>query len=115
MPGVDFSEIKQLTIASSTFRNLANNYSDGGGALKISETAINKKQSNFILISNCLFESNSGLYGGGLALLDTANVTINKGTRFVGNQAFKSGGGLYFYCNNHKEDKIKCSLTLNDV
>ena len=110
------NEIKNLFIHNSTFRNLFGNSTDGGGALMIGESSnVNKIPENKVQIRACLFLNSTNLNGGALSLLDTANVIIDQGTKFIGNYASQQGGAVYFYCSNYGSRFDMCSLTLSNV
>ena len=89
----------QTAVVGSTFIRPSNGYQSGlgcGGGLSVLFYGFSSN--NNVSISDCIFESNTGVVGGGLALESRDYATRNSVTMsnsvFVGNRGSLNGGGL---------------------
>ena len=78
-----------MNVRNVTFEEIAIKHHDTTGLIGY--------DSHFIFDKNCKFENNSGILGGGIALYDSAHLSIKEHANisFINNHASKSGGGIY--------------------
>lgn len=53
--------------------------------------------------------------GGAIAYINVGKAFIDGNTQFIRNNAKKSGGAIYFECENNGLDYKKCSLKIQDT
>ncbi|KAL4509291.1 hypothetical protein ABPG72_018222 [Tetrahymena utriculariae] len=82
------SNSSQVSVQSSfcSFNNITYQNNQGNFFITLSQS---------LLIQNSLFQHNTGLNGGALALSQCSNLILIKNTIFQFNQAFASGGAIY--------------------
>ncbi|KAL4509288.1 hypothetical protein ABPG72_018219 [Tetrahymena utriculariae] len=82
------SNSSQVSVESSfcSFNNITYQNNQGNFFIILSQS---------LLIQNSLFQHNTGLNGGALALSQYSNLILIKNTTFQFNQAFASGGAIY--------------------
>ncbi|TNV88136.1 hypothetical protein FGO68_gene5030 [Halteria grandinella] len=135
---VAFNEVIVVIIKDSTFRQLPSN--ETADPMRNSITGVYIKNACFILITNSVFDGNSGgaleleqfdlgnstydglissckFYnsksasnGGAISIKSYFNLTIED-TDFVNNTAERAGGAIYYECT----EKLACVLRLNNV
>ncbi|TNV88034.1 hypothetical protein FGO68_gene5294 [Halteria grandinella] len=109
------TNVRNLTMDGCVFKNLISNQPTyGAGALYITESAINKKPSNRLMIGATKFQNCVGINGGALAIVDVGHVYIGNGSEFTSNKASINGGALYFNCLNHGFKIDMCSITFEN-
>lgn len=77
-----FTDLRNLTVTKTTFKNLLSNSEAGGGSVTLVETDNNKSPTNSFTFSECIFDKSVGINGGALFIDNVGNVIINKGTIF---------------------------------
>lgn len=85
-----------------------------GGAFIITEKENIKSPSNFRIFQYTTIKNCFGVRGAALYMDDVSNVIIGPGNFFLDNEAFDSGGAIYFSCNDHKEEAWQCSMRIED-
>jgi hypothetical protein len=100
-----------LTIASCTF---ARNQAPIGPGGAIGSNMGSSASTLTTLVSDCIFEGNTAVNGGGLEIGGIVS-TVVRDCLFAGNTATTSGGGIYFAPVSGNASILNCTVVGNDA